>query len=310
MYKIICFDGGGIKGALTAKMLEMLNNVIPGMLKNVSMYAGTSTGGIISLGLALGITPDNIVQLYAENGQEIFDPYYKFEIQRIDNGIGAPKYNNVKLKKLLEDNFKDNPPLKDLPCNILINTFSLNLDGFSWYPVQLTNFPGSPYLDVTTVDAALRTSAAPVYFPSYQGFIDGGVFANNPSIGALCNALDPEKANADMNSVRLLSFGTGFNPSCIKHDVKWGAAEWLNPMGNPPIPLLSILMDGVMEVDDYNCRQILGEDKYCRANIRLDKSFSMDNWKDVDYLIECAESFPLKNPQEWDRIVSWISRNF
>ncbi len=81
-------------------------------------------------------------------------------------------------------------------------------------------------------------------------------------------------------------------------------------MGDPPIPLLSILMDGVMEIDDYNCRQILGEDKYCRANIRLDKSFSMDNWKNAGYLIECAESFPQKNPGEWDRIVSWISNNF
>lgn len=309
-YKILCFDGGGIKGALTAKLLQMLSIEHPEILEGVSLFAGTSTGGIISLGLATGLGIDKILDLYVNSGSQIFDPYYEEGIKKIENGISKPKYNNVKLKELLEQNFIGNPQLGTLNSKVLVNTFKLDNVGNTWYPIQLTNFPSSDYRDVNVVDAALRTSAAPTYFPSYQGYIDGGVFANNPSTMALSVALDVNYGNASIDDIRLLSFGTGFSPSSIKGDINWGALQWLDPIGKPSVPLISILMDGVPEVDDYNCRQILGDARYCRVNVMLEKPYPMDNWKDVKELIEAAESFPSKNPKEWEQITNWITNNF
>jgi uncharacterized protein len=308
-YRIMCFDGGGIKGALTIKILQMLNDSIPGLLNNVNMFAGTSTGGIIALGMAKGMEPNKIVDLYVNNGARIFDPFEVPFFEKWERGIGKPKYDNIKLKELLSENFGSDSTLQTLYAKVLVNTLQLNLNN-NWVPVQLTNFEKSEFRNMTLVDAALRTSAAPTFFPSYQGFIDGGVFANNPSTIALAMALDECYGDAELNDIRMLSFGTGYNPDCIKGDVHWGALQWMDPFGSPATPLISILMDGVQEVDTYQCMQILGSDRYCRINPMLDKSFGMDDWKNVDYLIDFAENYPKNKPKEWEKITAWIKEYF
>ncbi|MGE5558795.1 MAG: patatin-like phospholipase family protein [Bacillota bacterium] len=308
-YKILCFDGGGIRGILAAKLLDMLSKAVPGMLKNVRLYAGTSTGSIIALALAYGAKPEIVVRLYVDNGPDIFTPFDVPFYEKFVRGINKPKYNNIKLRKILEKNFAGSPVLGSLRGRVLVNAFKLK-DGGNWKPVMMTNFPNSAYLNTPVVDAALRSSAAPVYFPSYQGFIDGGVFANNPCINALSAALDKRSGKAWLHQIRMLSFGTGFYPACLHHrDVVWGAMEWLDPFSKPSAPLLSILMDGSQIVDDYQCRMILGE-KYCRVNIQLDKRVDLDDCRGVDYLVKSAAEFPAKKPEEWNYIVGWVKRNF
>ena len=73
-YRILSCDGGGIRGVITAKLLQALD---PSVIKNIDLFAGTSTGSIIALGLASGVPIDTIVELYSSHKScsKIFQPY-------------------------------------------------------------------------------------------------------------------------------------------------------------------------------------------------------------------------------------------
>src|SRR5262249_7332658 len=71
-YLILSFDGGGIRGYLTGLIVERLNKEVP-FIDRVSLFAGTSTGSILAIGLAHGKTPESVVKLYRDTGEKIFD---------------------------------------------------------------------------------------------------------------------------------------------------------------------------------------------------------------------------------------------
>ena len=73
-YKILACDGGGIFGVITAKLLQSLDRSV---LDNIDLFAGTSTGSIIALGLASGVSIDTIFDLYSSEQacSQIFQPY-------------------------------------------------------------------------------------------------------------------------------------------------------------------------------------------------------------------------------------------
>ncbi len=308
MYKILCCDGGGIKGALSARILENALKECPHFLDNVNMFAGTSTGGILAAGLDFGLKPRDLVQLYKKNGSEIFTKYAD-KLGELGDGITKPLYTNENLKKILATIFESNP-LTSLQKTIVINTFKLDYNNTTWLPIQLTNFSGDTNKSVSIVDALLRTSAAPVYFPSYQGYIDGGVFANNPNICAIANAIDPEKGNISLDEIELLSIGTGFTKSYISDSPLWGGLEWINPAATPSVPLLNILMGGVSSIDSYNSEQILKNNQYFRVTPELDENYGMDDWEHVDYFINAADEISEKYPKFWQSFISWLNTNY
>ena len=71
-YHILTFDGGGIRGVYTAVLLRRLSQQVPGFLDRAQLLAGTSTGGILALAIAKGLTADELVKLYQDNGKQIF----------------------------------------------------------------------------------------------------------------------------------------------------------------------------------------------------------------------------------------------
>jgi patatin-like phospholipase/acyl hydrolase len=64
-YGVLSLDGGGLRGLITARLLDRLNSnpKISGWLDSVDLCAGTSTGGILALGLAIGKSPNEICDL-------------------------------------------------------------------------------------------------------------------------------------------------------------------------------------------------------------------------------------------------------
>ena len=197
-FRILSCDGGGIRGVLTAVLLNRLATAYPALLQDrpgtITMFAGTSTGGIIALGLAAGLTPVQMRDLYVTNGKLIFDSSWTHDVVEI-GGISGSKYDNVNLKQILQETFGAQK-LKDLHSHVLIASFSLdNQDADpssrTWNPKFFHNFIGADSDgESLVVDVAMSTSAAPTYFPSYGVFIDGGVIANNPSMAAIAQALD------------------------------------------------------------------------------------------------------------------------
>ncbi len=66
-FRIICFDGGGIRGLITALLLRDLFSD-DGIAEEPDMFSGTSTGSFIALGLANGMTVNDVVALYNDGG--------------------------------------------------------------------------------------------------------------------------------------------------------------------------------------------------------------------------------------------------
>ena len=103
-YKILSLDGGGIRGLLTTIILERLNLLNPGWLDKVDLLAGTSTGGIIALGLAHGLTPTQLRNLYQMKGEKIFDDSWLDDLKDM-GGLTGADYDNKNLKRELKKIF-------------------------------------------------------------------------------------------------------------------------------------------------------------------------------------------------------------
>ena len=299
-YKILSLDGGGIRGLMTAIILDRLNLTNPGWLDNVDLLAGTSTGGFIALGLAHGLKPTQLRDLYEKKGKKIFDDSWLDDLKDI-GGLTGADYDNKNLRRELKKTF-GNTRLKNLKKRVLIPVFDLdnenkNVKKRSWAPKFFHNFPGADSDGTALVrNVALYTSAAPTYFPSVDGYVDGGVVANNPSVAALAQTQDTRafKIPPKLKDVVLLSISTGKSLVYIKgkkHD--WGYAHWGKS-------IIQIMMDGVTGVADYQCRQILKK-KYCRIEpiFPPNETFNMDDVTKIPELVSFANGVDLKNATTW-----------
>jgi hypothetical protein len=146
----------------------------------------------------------------------------------------------------------------------------------------------------------LYTSAAPTYFPTVDGYVDGGVYANNPSVCALSQTQDPRIGRQpDMDEVVLLSLGTGTSLVYIKGKrLDWGFAQWVQP-------LISLMLDGVSGVADYQCQQFLGEHYHRLAPVFAPGvSLPLDAVKRVPEMVAFAEGVKL------DRTVQWLQTHW
>src|SRR4030042_2308896 len=74
-YRILSLDGGGIRGIITAIILQRLNAEagLTGWLDSTDLIAGTSTGGLLALGLSHGLSPEFMRSVYETKGAEIFE---------------------------------------------------------------------------------------------------------------------------------------------------------------------------------------------------------------------------------------------
>jgi patatin-like phospholipase/acyl hydrolase len=310
-FRILSCDGGGIRGVLTAVLLNRLVTAYPALLHDrpgtITMFAGTSTGGILALGLAAGMTPAQIRDLYVTNGKLIFDASWLHDVVEV-GGLSGAKYDNVNLKQILQETFGAQK-LSDLKPRVLIASFSLDNQATdpsarTWSPKFFHNFTGADSDGESfLVDVAMSTSAAPTYFPSYGVFIDGGVIANNPSMAAVVQAMDARNQageRATLDGIKLLSLGTGASLQYIAgQDHDWGDAQWIKP-------ILNVMMDGSVGVADFECRQLLGE-RYCRVEpvFPAGKSFPMDDVSKIVDLMDLANSFDLTSVVAWLNASGW-----
>jgi patatin-like phospholipase/acyl hydrolase len=295
MYNVMSLDGGGIKGLLTARLLARLEAEHPTLIADIDLFAGTSTGGILALGLAAGKAPSDIVDMYLNHAKTIFEDSIWDNLLDLGGAVGAD-YGSGGLKRTLEDIFGD-MLLGDLPKKVLIPTFQAVSDtGPAWRPKFFNNYLGSDTSE-RVVDVAMRTSAAPTYFPSYQGYVDGGTVANNPAMAAIATCLDPKGAAVSLDDIKLLSVSTGSSEYSIDGDTNdWGWVKWARP-------ILDILVGGVSGVSDFQCGKLLGDD-YLRLNTVLDRDVALDSIEgdSMEYLLAAADGVDLTDVLAWLRM--------
>ena len=304
----LALDGGGVKGVLEARVIECLEAAHP-FLANVELFAGTSTGGILALALAAGMTPAECVQLYQDNAFEIFASR-----GFLDTAAGGAdeywraNYGQEGLRKVLVGAFGDRR-LPDLDREVLVPTFDIS----RFRPKFLDRSD-----DWSLVDAALATSAAPTYFPSHivresltgratqrgsvRAFIDGGVFANNPSDRAVSFAR--ARFGVPFDEMRLLSIGAGATPyrtpdELLHGDVKsldWGFRQWVVKQ---PHLLLKVLFDGSVTAAHFACKSLLAE-RYYRIQPTLPEDVDLAAADKVPLLLAVADAMEL------DEAVAWL----
>ena len=294
MYKVLSIDGGGIRGLIPVRILERLENHHPGIVQEFDLFAGSSTGAVLAGAFAFDLDARFLRQMYQGFGAEVFADSLWDDIRDLKYVLGAD-YSIDNIKGLLERVIGDTK-LGQLSKKVLISTFDLKdetRDPPRWKPKFFHNYPDSNGdSEERLVDVVIRSAAAPVYFPVYQGYVDGGVAAINPSTCALAQAF-----HEGFLDLRLLSLGTGNNPRWLEaQDEDWGIAQW-------GLNLVNMFMDGGGDVADYQCRQIL-RDQYFRLQPVMRKTIGIDNWRATDELIEIADAINL------EPLLNWIDNTF
>jgi len=300
-YNILSLDGGGVRGVMEAVFLRRLCEVHDYLLRDVDLLVGTSTGGIIALGLAAGLDPAALEALYTHKSDDIFDDSIFDYFKDLWKLAGAD-YSTDNLRKVLKAYFGD-MKLRDLDKKVAIVTFDLDNElkdpkSRSWKPKIFHNFEGiDSDEDFDVVDVALYTSAAPTYFPSVDGYIDGGVVANNPAMVGLVQALDTRAARQQLENIHLLSLGTGkVNRYIEGEDLDWGILKW-GPQ------LFNLLFEGSTGMVDFECKQLL-KGRYHKLDVVLEEAYDLDNWQDISKLVELA------NEEDISETVEWLARNW
>ncbi len=200
MRRILSIDGGGIRGTFPASFLATLEDDLDQPIGNYfDLIAGTSTGGIIAIALAMGIPAKRILQLYEELGPSIFDQEktgvagWLTRMHRYLRWLGwGPKYSTDRLAAALNDVLGDKR-IGDAQTRLVIPAWHGHSKKVYIYKTAHHERLTTDYKD-PAIDAALATAAAPTYFREHitsndVGLVDGGLWANNPAAIAVAEAI-------------------------------------------------------------------------------------------------------------------------
>lgn len=243
--RILCLDGGGVFGIVPARVLAEIEKRTGKPIKDMfHMVAGTSTGGIIGASMVQEhktVTAEDMVDLYLERGPDIFAKTLMSQIRSVYGWIKA-KYSNEVLKQELHDRMGD-VKLSDITeTDLLITAADVEkMEPYvfhSWKArgqfVDLDDGESASSQDYYLRDVALATASAPVLFPpaeitNFAGhdkyFVDGGMFATNPTMLALAEA---QRLYPRADSYLVISLGTGDDLQGIdvKKTKNWGLLGW------------------------------------------------------------------------------------
>lgn len=212
-FRILSIDGGGICGILPSSLLaELETRFLCGgsIARHFDLVAGTSTGGIIALGLAHGLTASDIRNFYVTRGDRVFaNPNALVRLWRKARRIHRHAYDNRALQEELLTIFGETT-LGDARTRLCIPSFE-GIHGDIW----LFKTPHHPDYKKDRfermVNVALATSAAPTYLRavSNNGYlmVDGGLWANNPVMNAVTEALSC--FDVQRHQIQILSLGCG-----------------------------------------------------------------------------------------------------
>lgn len=232
-FKILALDGGGIKGVYTAELMRLCEEHFGRPAASAfDMIAGTSTGGIIALGLGLGKSAAEIAAFYRDDGRRIFPPLPQRRLIRwwkCWRALHRPRLNHEELERSLKWRFGDHL-LGESVCRLVIPAFMMPKTEIAVFKTDhhedFRNDHKTPMWKV-----ARATSAAPTYLKGLEHeesgriFIDGGVWANNPAMVALVDALTAYDLTPDQ--VQMLTVGTGNAPFSLSKDkVVSGLVAW------------------------------------------------------------------------------------
>jgi patatin-like phospholipase/acyl hydrolase len=266
-FQILALSGGGYRGLFTSSILTKLEEQAKKPLAECfDLIAGTSIGGVIALGLALGKSAESIRKMFLDHGEEIFT---RGEPSRWRAGRWKarwsqwrrPKYDGTVLREKIEAVVGKSTRLGDARTRLLIPSVNMTKGSVQMFKTAHNPAFMNDY-KLLAADVAMATAAAPLYFPmatiENSNFIDGGVFANAPDMCALHEAVHFLDRKTD--DISILSVGTTTSkfslPSSLGRD--FGQKLWLKNDR-----LISTILSSQQQLIDFMLKHQLG-DRYVR----------------------------------------------
>lgn len=312
MFRILSIDGGGLRGIVPVQILKHIEFITGrNIIDCFDFFAGTSTGGLIVTGLTVkdeknNLSPkhtiNDIEKIYLEEGKNIFpirNKFHKWYRSKTWSYLRKPQFKADGLQKVLEQLLLDSKkkPLKIGDClkPIFIPTYDLSTNSPLFFKSRYAYHNSK--LNAKLIDVCRATSAGPTYLPSYSfnyshsfgrlssnkiTAIDGGVFMNNPTMGALVEILkhknDPfyNHPNLKDEEIFILSIGTGHHSKNISdNSVKWGKLKWIKPS-------IEIMMRGNNQAVDYQAKEGLNFRNNSSINyLRIDIDIEDERFADM-----------------------------
>jgi patatin-like phospholipase/acyl hydrolase len=283
-FQVLALDGGGLKGIFSAAVLAGLEQDIGRpVLRHFDLVTGTSTGGIIALALGAKLSPREIVEFYVDQRHRIFANRFGHRALR---QLVAAKYGSGNLRAALRRVFGETR-LGDSRVPLVIPTYNLGDDD-----VYLFKTPHAERLKrdwrVPMWQVAMATSAAPTFFPAFclptdrVRLIDGGVWANNPAMVGVTEAVSLFKVPLDR--IRVLSLGTTSAVAVRKrHLDRGGLVQWARGAS-----VVDVLLRGQSTGAHTQVSHLLGADNVLRLDPPAPAGLSRLDAVDADDLIGTA----------------------
>ncbi len=213
-YRVLSLDGGGMRGVYTAEFLNRLTTYFArsrgeealDLGKGFDLITGTSTGAIVACALAIGKPLDEVVALYRQNGRHIFPHRIRGTLSAIFRafflGGVVVRAGDQALRKALVDVLGDTRVIdvyERRGISLSIPTVAMKTHR-SWV-FKKTPVSGPRDELYPLVDVCMASSAAPIYrslaaiddpmakHGLKQVFADGGLWANNPILVGMIDAL-------------------------------------------------------------------------------------------------------------------------
>ena len=208
-FQILALDGGGIKGLFSAAFLAKLEDDLNVKIADLfDLIVGTSTGGIIALGLGLGLSPKELVDFYFKKGPKIFQ---KIPLWTSLRNLLFAKYSGKIIEDVFrEDNCFGDKLLGESKKRLIIPSYNIDTNDVYIFKTAHHKRFKTDY-KVPAWKVARATSAAPTFFPISNNIdsirlVDGGVWANNPAMVGLFEAI--AVLDIPLAEVRIFSVGT------------------------------------------------------------------------------------------------------
>ena len=289
-FQVLSIDGGGIKGIFSAAVLTHLEEDLKiNITDNFDLIVGTSTGGIIALSLGIGMNPREIIKFYANNGNNIFPPK---RLSRFRQWF-CNKYDAGPLKQSLKDCFGEKL-LGESKKRLVIPSYNIGEDDVYLFKTSHHKRLRRDYR-VPIWEVAMATSAAPTYFPSFRKIdnirlIDGGVWANNPIMVGIVEAVSMLKATLD--SIRVLSLGTTNELKGRSKKLDYGGYwQWKKEA-------VDVVLQGQSIGTFTQAQHLLGANNVLRINPRVpDGLFALDKLFEKELLSKAAHESRILAPK-------------
>jgi len=334
-FRVLCFDGSSASGGtgyVAIGMLQQIENLLQTagqkecLLDWVDVFAGTSAGAANAVLFAMHDNPYDALDGAID--------FWKGMLEMSKSGMSVGReisamvgrsalVSTVPMQKFLISHFGESTTLGDLKHKVIIPAFQLDNeeegDRRSWKPKIYKNFDEHEEdRDELVVDVVMRSGSPPVLTPIYQGlkkqgpgFVDGGIYANNPAMVAIAQMYrELRKETNREHDLLVLSLGNGDAPNYLAPELvdgyaDWGYAPWFLKLSNLGIGMYMILESGLMAID-YECQVLLGEN-YRRLDPHLPHELSLHSGVEIPEVLEMVLSLP-ECQKRMREAVGWLTR--